>query len=211
MCLVLLLILLILNATLLFTKTSMRFSVIHRLKPFIDALQGPFKSQYYYWMGVHLLIRNAMLLISNLEKHLSITIGCIIVMIVAIVHGYLQLYKNRIINLQEVLLLCNYVILSVLLLFDRGELLNVIALNMMVGLSFLEFMVIIIYHFHFYVIMRHCATVQNTTRSVWIKLKTFCWHRRQNNHNNGNEVIQMQILDVAFNYSEFQEPLATWP
>ena len=127
-------------------------------------------------------------------------------MIVAIVHSYLQPYKNRIINLQEVLLFCNYVILSVLLLFDRGELLNVIVLNVMVRLSFLQFMIIIIYHLHFYVIMRHCATVQNTTRVVWIKLK-FCWQRRQNNHNNGNEVIQLQIPDVAFNYSEFQESL----
>ena len=166
-CIVLLIILLILNATMLFTKILMRFSIIHRLKPFIDALQGPFKSQYYYWIGVHLLIRNAMLLISNLEKHLGITIGCIIVMIVAIVHSYLQPYKNRIINLQEVLLFCTYVILSVLLLFDRGD---IIVLNVMVGLSFLQFMIIIIYHLHFYVIMRHCATVQNTTRAVWIKL-----------------------------------------
>ena len=85
-CLILLL-LLILNAILLFTKTLMRFSIIYYLKPFIDAVQGPFKNQFYYWIGVHLLIRNAMLLISILEKHLSITIGCIILLTGAVVQS----------------------------------------------------------------------------------------------------------------------------
>ena len=92
-CLILLLFLLILNDILLFTRTFMRFSVIHRLMPIIDALQGPFKSQYYYWMGVHLLIRKAMLLISILEKHLSITVGCIIVLIGAKLPSTIQKYR----------------------------------------------------------------------------------------------------------------------
>ena len=183
----------------------MRFGVIHRLKPIIDALQGPFKSQYYYWMGVHLLIRNAMLLISILEKHLSITVGCIIVLIGAIVQSYLQPYKNTITNFQEMSLLCNYGILSVLLLFNGGEFFNTVVLNVMIGLSFLQFMLIIVYHIYMFVFIHHCIKVQDITRAVWIKIKTLCWNRKQNNHN--NEITELKIPEVSFNYSEFQDPL----
>ena len=204
-CLILLMILLILNAILLFTRTLMRFRVIHRLKPIIDALQGPFKSQYYYWMGIHLLIRNAMLLISNLEKDLSITVECIIVLIGVIVQSYLQPYKNIITNFQEVLLLCNYIILSVLLLFNGGELFNIIVLNVMIGLSFLQFMLLIVYHIYAFAFIHHCIKVQDATRGVWTKIRTLCWNRRQNDHN--NEITELQIPKVSFNYSEFQEPL----
>lgn len=205
-CLILLLFLLILNAVLLFTRTLMRFRVIHRMKPIIDALQGPFKSRYYYWMGVHLLIRNAMLLISILEKHISITVGCIIVLIGAIVQSYLQPYKSIITNIQEIFLFCNYSVLSVLLLFNGGEFLNIIVLNVMIGLSFLQFMLIIAYHIHKFVFMHHCVKVQDTTRAVWTKIKTLCyWNRRQNDRN--NEITELQIPEVTFNYSEFQEPL----
>ena len=124
----------------------MRFSIISRLKPFIDAIQGPFKSQYNYWLGVHLLIRNVILLNSMLEEHLSIAVGCIVMTIGGFFHSYIQPYKNKFINLQEMLLFCNYSILCILLLIDRRETSNIIALNVMIGLSFLQFILIIIYH-----------------------------------------------------------------
>ena len=55
-CLLLFLLLLMFNAILLFTKPLMRFRIIHRFKPVIDAFQGPFISTnintglvYIYW------------------------------------------------------------------------------------------------------------------------------------------------------------------
>lgn len=161
-CLILLSLLLILNALLLFTKTLMRFSVIHRLKQFTDALQGLFKNQYYYWGGVHLLIRNSMLLISVLEKNLSISVECIIMMTAAILHSYLQPYKNKLINFQEMILLYNYVILCVLLLFDGGEFSNVIISNVMVGLSFLQFTFIIVYHIYSFIFVLDCIILHKS-------------------------------------------------
>ena len=150
------------------------------------------------------LVRNAMLLISNLEKHLSITVGCIVVLIGVIVQSYLQPYKN-IINFQEVLLLCNYIILSVLLLSNEGEFLNIVVLNVMIGLSFLQFMLLIVYHIYAFVFIHHCIKVQDNIKTVWTKIRTLCWNRRQNDRN--NEITELQIPEVSFNYSEFQEPL----
>ena len=204
-CLVLVLFLLTLNIMLLFSKILMRFSIISRLKPFIDAIQGPFKSQYNYWLGVHLLIRNVILLNSMLEKHLSIAVGCIVMTIGGFFHSYIQPYKNKFINLQEMLLFCNYSVLCILLLIDRRETSNIIALNVMIGLSFLQFILIIIYHTYTFVLCHHSYRVRDCTRTVWIKIKKICWHNKQNNHNSEN--IHMEIPEITYNYSEFQEPL----
>jgi len=67
-CLLVFLFLLMFNAILLFTKPLMRFRIIHWFKPLLNAFQGPLKSQYYYWVGIQLLIRNAVVLLSVLWK-----------------------------------------------------------------------------------------------------------------------------------------------
>ena len=62
------------NVTLLFTKPLMRFKVVHHFKPLLDAFQGPFKYQYYYWTGIQMLIRNVMVLFYILRFNVSITL-----------------------------------------------------------------------------------------------------------------------------------------
>lgn len=116
MSIVLFLFLAMFNIILLFTKPLMRFKIINRFMPIIDAFQGPFKHQYYYWIGLQLLLRNIMFLLSALLKDLSISIGCIIMLTISILYGYIQPYKSKIINFQETLLLYNYTVLCVLLL-----------------------------------------------------------------------------------------------
>ena len=205
----LLILLVILNVILLFTKTFMRFRLIHRLKPFIDALQGPFKSQYYYWIGVHLLIRNVMLVICTLGEHLSIAIGCIMMMIAVVVQSYIQPYKNKMINFHEMILLCNYVTLWILLLFNEGELTNLIVLNVLVGISFLQLIFVVLCHIYFYAVAHHCSGIHNTARAACMKLKRCCWCSRQNDCriHSYSETTELQIPQVTFNFSEFREPL----
>ena len=68
-CLLLFLLLLMFNVILLFTKPLMRFKVVHHFKPLLDAFQGPFKYQYYYWFGTQLLVRNVIVLLAILGKN----------------------------------------------------------------------------------------------------------------------------------------------
>ena len=190
-CLLLFLFLLILNAVLLFTKPLMRFKMINRFKPIIDAFQGPFKHHCYYWIGLHLLIRNIMFLLSALLKDLSIAIGCIIIITISVVHGYIQPYKSSMINFQESLLLYNYSILCVLLLLNDDEFYSVIVLNVMVGLSMVHFLIIIAYHVFTYVFH---AWLPNMCK--WYKL-----HRGTSSVNRNN--IEMDREQ----FENFQEPL----
>jgi len=115
----------------------MRFKIMHRFKPLIDAFQGPFKSQYYYWVGIQLLTRNFIALLWILEETICLTLSCIVLVTVALIHGYIQPNKNKIINVQESLLY-NFITLCILLVLNRNETLNTTAVNVMVGVSFLH-------------------------------------------------------------------------
>ena len=188
-CLLLFSFLLMLNAVLLFTKPLMRFKIIHRFTPIIDAFQGPFKHHCYHWIGLQLLIRNIMFLLSALLKDLTIAIGCMIIITISVIHGYIQPYKSSMINFQESLLLYNYAILCVLLLLNNNEFYSVIVLNVMVGLSMVHFIIIIAYHVF--------------TCIIYTCLSNMCgWYKQQRrtstvNRNN----IEME------QFQNFQEPL----
>ena len=43
----------ILNATLLFTKMASRFKIVTKLKPLLDAYQEPYNIKFYYLTGVY--------------------------------------------------------------------------------------------------------------------------------------------------------------
>ena len=188
-CLLLFSFLVILNTVLLFTKPLMRFKIIHQFKPIIDALQGPFKYQYYYWVGLQLLLRNIMFLLSALVKDMSINIGCIIIVTHSLIHSYIQPYKSKIINFQETLLLYIYIIMCMLLLFNGSELQHVIVLNIMVGLSMAVFVMIIVYHIFTYIV---CTRSHNNIQCC----------RCCNKARNTEEDVELQELAV-----NFQEPL----
>jgi len=201
-CLLLFLFLLLFNAILLFTKLLMRFRIIHRFKPLIDAFQGTFKSQYYYWVGIQLLIRNVIALLSILEETICLTLSCIVLVTVAIIHGYIQPNKNPIISVQESLLLYNFITLCVFLILNKNEALNTTVVNMMVGLSFLHCLLILVYHMFVFI---PCINIKRALTNVrnYVESK-FCYRRQRQIK---NENISMQIPEVGHNFAKFQEPL----
>lgn len=200
-CILLFLFLLMFNAILLFTKPLMRFKYIHRFKPLIDAIQGPFKSQYYYWIGIQLLIRNIMVSLSVLNKNINMLASCMLIMYIAVTQGYLRPYKSAIINIQELLLLSNFSILCSFLIFNYNETLNVITVNTLIGLSFLHSLLIVLCHI--LVFVGPCRRILNAAKEAWssISLCVNCCRRRAHQVENPN----IEIPDVHI--ADFREPL----
>ena len=121
MCIVLFILLLTLTVVLLFTKPLMRFNIVARFKPLIHAFQGSLKSQYSCRIGIQLLVRSVMIVLLILGRTLSITLSCIIILTMAIIHSRIQPDNNKLNNLQELLLLYNYVVMCVLLILNGNE------------------------------------------------------------------------------------------
>ena len=198
-CIVLFISLLALNVVLLFTKSLMRFNIVARFKPLIDAFQGSLKSQYSYWIGIQLLIRSVMIVLLILGRTLSITLSCIIILTMAIIHSRIQPDNNKLNNLQELLLLYNYVVICVVLILNGSETLNVITVNVLVGLSFIQFAMIIVYRVLKFV--TPCRKLKNKVLNAWSSIV-----KNQQEHK-PNDTTALEIPEVGFAYTDFREPL----
>ena len=110
-CLVLFLLLIPFNITLLFTRYLLRFRLINHFKPILDAFQGSYKDRYYYWLAVHINLRSAFFALYGIQTNLRLIITTMILVIFTRYHGYVYVYKNKLVNIEELLLLLNLTIM----------------------------------------------------------------------------------------------------
>ena len=200
-CLVIFILLIPFNITLLFTRTLSRFRIVTYFKPLLDVYQGPFKTKFYNWIGLHLVIRALFFGLSALDKKLNLLIGSVILIAVESVVGYACPYKDSLKNLHEMILLFNLNVQYVLML--SGD--NFTAVNVMIALAAIQFIFIMIYH------------VFNYTLSGGLKSKIQQYISTLVNRSArkfGNNSFQLhdlsyrnQIPEITYNYSEYQEPL----
>ena len=151
------------TALLLMSPTLQRYSHhkplrwVNRLKPLLDAYQGPYKNKRRYWTGILLVVRLVILTVIalNVTGNKSVNLFCITtVLTIVLLFMWLkigQLYSGKIPHILEVFFMGNlqlYSLSSTLLLsakINNMQAQEVLTLCM-VGSSMLVFMLIIIYH-----------------------------------------------------------------
>ena len=208
-CLILFLILVPFNAILLFTRTLSRFRFINKFKPLLDAYQGPYKTNYYFYTGAQLMIRAIFFAISSLERNTNLVLGTILLSIMIGIHGTISPLKNKVKNFQEMVCIINLQILYVMALYNQHNV-SIIAFNVLIGLSAFHFAVIVTYHAITYTCNNRVKTeihLRAVKLSEWIKrylLFNTLYKQQQfefqnhNIHSNTPEPI---------NYHEYQESL----
>ena len=145
------------------------------------------------------------MLLSVLGKTVSLLLCCITIVTLIAIQGHIQPYKNKLINIQESLLLYNFAIMCILLTFNGNETMNIITINVMVGLSFLHFLIILLYHVFAFMIAIHCTKLTEIIRKVWICIVEKCYRRGQRDIQ--HERFRMEIPEVQYNFANFREPL----
>ena len=201
-CLVLFSIMIPFNIILLFTRFFLRFRQISKFKPLIDAYQGAYKDNCYYWIGIHLVVRAVFLGLSSLDRTVNLTVGIILISILAGVHGLLRPFKSKYKNYQEQFWLINLHILHVL----SFGVTNMMHVNILVIIAMLHFSIVIVYHVMTY--SRIGKTMCGHILSGCSKIFTFL--NELKSCKSKNVVISRKIYeipDITFNYREFQEPL----
>ena len=130
---------------------------VNRLKPLLDAYQGPYKNKRRYWTGILLVVRLVILTVIalNVTGNKSVNLFCVAtVLTIVLLFMWLkvgQLYSGKIPRFLEVFFMGNlqlYLLSSTLLLsakINNMQAQEVLTLCM-VGSSMLVFMLIIIYH-----------------------------------------------------------------
>ena len=200
-CLFLFIILLPFNAILCFTKTAMRIQSINQFKPIIDAYQGPYKYNYYYWTGLQLVIRAAFFGLSALDKSANLIISTALLAAISIVQAKISPFKSEYKNINDLCFLYN---LLVTFIFSYRR--NNVVIEIMITMAALQFLFIIIHH----IIISACGgTVIYKIRKNSSKI--IAWITRSYAQNKEQQIKLNNVPpNVAFNYSEYQEPLISY-
>ena len=201
-CLVLLLLLIPFNITLLFTRCLLKFRIINRFKPILDAFQGSYKDRYYYWVAVHMTMRSMLFAMYAFQANLKLILSTMLLIIFTVYSGCIYPYKNKLVNIQELLLLINLTIMYAVS-YQYSESVFSIVINIMISLAFIQFCAILFYHFLTYTCHFNVVITLQTLKHKLLRL----YH---NKHLNCKiDVELLNIPERTYNYTEYQDGLVS--
>ena len=203
-CVIIFFLLIPFNIILLFTRRLSWLKLISRYKPLLDAFQGSYKDKYYYWIGVHIILRGLFYALYALQLHLRLVISVIILILFICYFGYSQPYKHKVMNSQELILLANLTILHAVS-YQNNDKIFFIVTNVMISLAFIQFCTILICHFLIYACPCNVVISIVTLKE---KLMNFCILRKSNKRHQ-REILLLNIPERTYNYSEYQDGLVS--
>ena len=200
-CLVLFLLLIPINITLLFTRYALRLKAINHFKPILDAFHGSYKDKYWYWVAVHIILRSTLFTLYGIQTNLRLILSTMIIVIFTGYHGHAYPHKNKLVNIQELLLLLNLTIMYAVS-YQYSESVFSIVTNIMISLAFIQFCTIVLYHFLIYTCHSNVVIMLQVGKEMMIKYCT-----KSNEHQNAYDVRMLNIPEHTYNYAEYQEEL----
>ena len=200
-CLVLFLLLIPFNVTLLFTRYLLRFRLINHFKPILDAFQGSYKDKHYYWVALHITLRSISFALYGFQTKLRLLITTMILVLFNAYHSHTNPHKSKLVNVQELLLLINLTIMYAAS-YQCSESVFCIVTNVMISLAFIQFCIIMLYHFLTYTC--HCNTVSTLQTMEQAIIKYFTKSKKSLN-SNYHELLN--IPECTYNYSEYRDGL----
>ena len=202
-CVVLLLILLFFFIILLFTRCLANFKLINHFKPILDAFQGSYKDRYYYWVAVHIILRCLFFALYAFKIRIRLLLAMMILIPFTCIFGYICPNKNKLINLQELLLLINLTLMHAVSCCSDDRVFGIV-IKPMISLAFIHLCIIMIYHFFTYTC--HC-NIGNTLQTIKKKLQPV--HLPKRDQINNINIGLLDIPECTYNYSEYQDELVS--
>ena len=212
-CLILLLILLPFNTILLFSRKLTHFKLINRLKPLLDAYHGPYKDKVPYWVGLQLVIRKMVLGLSVFNKDVNFLAASILFGVLFCIHGVVNPFKNKFLNIQEALILLNLLAIHITAFYnsrDGTDSLEII--KYLILTAAIYFVIIFLYQCLMMVVNKEnnmlSKVIINFKKSLQQKKLKF-FERQSSNTPNNNTPLELRttVPDLSYNYQDFQEPL----
>ena len=201
-CLVLFLLLIPFNIILLFTRHLLQFSIINRFKPILDSFQGSYKDRYYYWVAIHMIMRSVLFAMYAFQTDLKLILSTIILIIFGICSGHIRPYKNKIVNVQEVLLLINLTIMYAVS-YQGSEKTFSIVVNVLISMALIQLFVIMLYHFFTYTCHYNVEIALQTLKNKLVNL------HHKNPLRDHFDVELLNIPERTYNYAEYQDGLVS--
>ena len=133
---------------------------VNKLKPFLDAYQGPYNDKYRYWTGLMLVVRVFLFIVFASLNDPTVNYFCIVmvvgpigIIVLSFSKTKFSVYRHKFANLLEAISLLNIVILSALNWLKRPS--TRIVTYISVGVTVLQFLVIIFHR----VLLKLCPQI----------------------------------------------------
>ena len=201
-CLLSFLLLIPFNITLLFTRCLLQFRMINYYKPLLDAFQGSYKDNYYYWVGLQVTMRSLFFAMYGFQTTLKLILSTILLILFSIHSGHIYPHKSKIVNIQELLLLINLTIMYAMF-YQGSENTFCVVINTMISLALLQFLIIVLCHFLVYTCHCDFRIVLQTSRGQLLKL----WYNKYFKYNSRLDVELCSIPEHTHSYTEYQDNL----
>ena len=200
------------TVVLTFTRLLSRRKTINYFKPLLDAYQGPYKLQCYFWPGLQLMIRAIFFGLSALDKNINLAIGVVLSGAMLGIHGYVRPFKSSFKNIQEFIFIFNLIMLFA---FVQSESIsNIIIVNTSVAIAAFYFIIILLNNLWLYQCLPMLESISRKHENV-VNLKQYiankwrnCIKRNQNNKNHMHDIsLHSVVPEVVYNFKEYREPL----
>ena len=193
---------------------------VNKIKPLLDAYQGPYKDKFRFWTGLTLVLRLGLVAVfgGNALGNPRINLFSVIIVVLVLINNGNRAYKKTWLNLLESSFLFNLGIISTATLFLKSLSVEgssvvekqTILTSIMVGSAFVVFIGILTYHFF------QELTKWNLFKKFWAKLKldhrrgTMEPHPINEGINDGSTCATPKPPTVSvIAMSELREPLLT--
>ena len=150
-------------------KYFLRFKVVNKYRPLIDAFCAPYKSKYSYWFGVRLWL----LVISYIvyasrrdDAYLVVLLTTVMLVCFTITQAVIMPYKNTLLNILELLYLADSIIMYTVALYTDYEGKIVIASSIVMTPAVLLFLATIAYHVYTYVLKEKFLSIRSRNLNV---------------------------------------------
>ena len=204
-CAILFIVLIAFNVLLIFSRQFSRFRYVNYFKPLLDAYQGPYKIKFYFWTGLHLLVRAIIFGLSALDKNTYLTISIILFGILLWLTEKLSPFKNQVNNTLEVLYILNLMaVFTISLHTTASKHTTGIIIGVLVSLAMFMLLCIIVIH-----VKNCCGTNinENNCGATIKKLTSYFMTLRGASSPPKSIELVNAVPEVKYNYKEFQEPL----
>ena len=201
-CLLIFLLLIPFNMLLIFTRTLSRFKVVNRFKPILDAYQGPYKTKYYHWTGLQLLMRAIFFGLSALDRSINVIVSAILLGIMIWLYEKASPFNSKVNNVIEIVSLLNLQAMFIISYFTSA---SDVIINILVSLEMFQLACIILVHLK----MATCRSYTINFNITDMINKFYVIIIRKSCKKDQREEIDLEDISPSpvIDYKEFQEPL----
>ena len=137
-----------------FPKVVLRSKKLSYFFPLLDCVYAPYNNRHRYWFGVRIIV---LIYLSGMESVLFsyqdslLLSGAVAVLLFTIIQAYIHPFKNRINNTLDLMFMGIFITLAIVILYlypNTSGHKECIAVNILGGMAFFLFCIIIIFHLH---------------------------------------------------------------